>query len=253
MNNKLPVLAIIPARMHSQRLKHKMLLNIEGKSLIEWTWINANRCKYIDEILVATDDMELYKHIQGFGANVVLTSNTHLSGSSRIQEVLQIPKYSNFNGIILNIQGDEPCVNPMTMEATIQALIKNPSAVVSTPVVASTNKQDFIDASIVKCVTAATGEALYFSRASIPSSKNPATETKFLQHIGIYAYRAEFIKSFDFSKSTPLRETEDLEQLAILEASHTIQTVLVSETPLGVNIEKDVPEVTQWIKENLYL
>lgn len=248
-----PILTIIPARMQSLRLKRKMLTTIEGKSLIEWTWINAKRCYNLNQIVIATDDEELQEHIHGFGADVIMTKPDHSSGSARIQEVLNSSKYSTFDGIILNIQGDEPCVAPATISQTVQALMNTPKAQVATPIVQSSSLDDFQDPSIVKCVKALNGQALYFSRAPIPGSKASNSYLTFYQHVGIYAYRSSFLRDFDFSKQTPLRVEEDLEQLSILELSHIIQTVTVKETPLGVNIESDIPKVSAWINANLSL
>lgn len=243
------VLGIIPARMASSRFPGKPLAQIAGKSLIQRTYENAARSSLFGKLVVATDHPEIYEHVIAFGGNVVMTSPLAPTGTDRIAEVIQNRTEYNDYTLICNIQGDEPCVEPEVFLQICEALENNPKAVVATAKTPLTNAQSAASRSVVKCVTNLKGEALYFSRALIPAGHHPAFHqtVQYYRHIGLYAFRREFLLLYPSLSKTPLQEAEDQEALKILEHGYTIQVVTVQEQTIGVDTPEDITQVEKYI------
>lgn len=254
MANKYPtqkVLAVIPARFGSSRFPGKPLSLIHGKTLIQRTYENAKLCPFLEDVVIATDDDRIFAHAQSFGAHAVMTDPAHPNGTERIAEVLS--KYPTPPEIVVNIQGDEPCISPAVIEALVSALINHPKAPMSTVITPLTNPDDAFNPSVVKCVVDTQGRALYFSRQLIPANKQGKMleGVNYYSHIGLYAYRTDFLFEYLRLSPTPLQLAEDLEQLKVLEHGFSIQTAIVQHQSLGVDTPEDILKVESYLcKQN---
>lgn len=250
------VLAVIPARFGSTRFPGKPLSLIHGKTLIQRTYENALSSAILSDVVIATDDDRIFSHAKDFGAAVVMTDPNHPNGTERIAEV--VGKMDVRPDIVVNIQGDEPCVSPEVIEALVSALVNHPEAPMSTVITPLTNLEDAANPSIVKCVTDQNGRALYFSRQLLPGSKTlkPNPAITYYSHIGLYAYRTDFLFTYLHLSPTPLQLAEDLEQLKVLEHGFQIQTAIVEHTSLGVDTPEDILKVESYLckqsKQNTY-
>lgn len=240
-------LAIIPARYASTRFPGKMLETIGNKTLIQHTYENAQRCKAINEIVVATDDLRILHHVESFGGKAVMTSPTCLNGTERASEVYsakylakQLPV-----DVIINLQGDEPCVEPDIIEAIVNLIKQDPSAVMSTAIAPIVSQEEALSSSVVKCVISSQGEALYFSRALIPGSRSNQynSEITYYKHIGIYAFRPDFLLHYANLPNTPWQMVEDLEQLKVIEHGYSIKVAIVEHECIGVDTPADLKVV----------
>lgn len=244
-------IGVIPARFASTRFPGKPLANILGKSLIQRTYENAALCKDLEEVVVATDDPRILDHVLAFGGKAVMTSEGCLTGTDRLQEVMErYPEYADYE-IVLNIQGDEPCLNPEVISALIDKLRGDPQAVCSTPVFKTQVSKE--TASFVKCVQDMQGNALYFSRMLIPGHKHLQVPTDILCHMGIYAYRKSFLGTYASLPPSPLQLKECLEQLKILEYGYKIKVVVVERPSLEVNHPEDIEKIESYLcKQNSF-
>lgn len=245
--NKYNCLAIIPARYASTRFPAKLLVPIGGKPLIQHTYENVKRCKALNEIIVATDDLRILYQVESFGGRVCMTSPTCLNGTERASEVYQTYYLARTPpvDIIINLQGDEPCVEPEVIEAIIDQLLDDPSAVMSTAVAPITSESEALSSSVVKCVLNSKGEALYFSRGLIPSSKTTQFDPSatYYKHIGIYAFRPDFLLKYVTLTNTPLQMNEDLEQLKVIEHGYQIKVAIVEHDCIGIDTPEDLNRV----------
>lgn len=252
--NFMDALGIIPARYESTRFPGKPLAQILGKSLIQRTYENALTCKDLAEIVVATDDERIYDHVKSFQGQVVMTSRECLTGTDRIGEVLtRYPSYQRYS-LTVNIQGDEPCLDPEMVSLLVRALEETDGAVMATPIGVLADEKEAFHPSIVKCVVDQSFYALYFSRALIPSGRSGAfhPHVTYYRHIGLYAYRTPFLIRYKDLSPTPLQLAEDLEQLKVIEHGFRIKAVLVT-TPffLEVNHPEDIQKVERYLcKQN---
>lgn len=233
--------AIIPARWASTRFPGKPLFTILGKPLVQHVWEHCQKARTLSETIIATDDMRIAETAFSFGAEVSLTSPKHQSGTDRVAEVAA--KLRRVRHII-NVQGDEPALDPRLIDRLVQVLQRNPRLQMITAASAFETESDALNPNNVKVVTARDGKALYFSRSRIPfdrdSSQHPKTGAP-LWHIGIYGYRRDFLAQFVRWKPTPLECTEKLEQLRALEHGVAIQVVRTRHRALGVDTPEDVP------------
>ncbi|MGK5593873.1 MAG: 3-deoxy-manno-octulosonate cytidylyltransferase [Parachlamydiaceae bacterium] len=246
-------IGIIPARYGSSRFPGKPLVQIAGKTLIQRTYENAKKINELETLVIATDDARIFQHAKDFGAEVVMTSPECATGTDRLYEV--ISEYQDWNAdIIVNIQGDEPCLDPWVVSEIIRCLEQDQEAVVATPIVLIKTQEDAENPSIVKCVKNQNNDALYFSRALIPSGikKEFQAQHTYYKHIGLYAYRKEFLKTYTTLPQTPLQIAENLEQLKILEWGYKIKVAVVESTALEVNYPEDIKKVEHYLcKQNL--
>ncbi|MEJ7848502.1 MAG: 3-deoxy-manno-octulosonate cytidylyltransferase [Pyrinomonadaceae bacterium] len=254
-NHPKNVIAIIPARFASTRLKGKLLLKLAGKPLILHTLEQAKRARNVSRVIVATDDEQIFQVVQTSGNEAVMTSPNHQSGSDRIAEVaMTLPE----NSIIVNVQGDEPLISPRTIEKTVDAILVDETVDISTASEKFETFEDLLNPNVVKAVTDASGFAMYFSRAVIPfpreavmiagsleSVRTPFLLSRYKKHVGIYAYRREFLLKFTRMEQTFLEKTEMLEQLRALENGAKIKIVEVDESSIGVDTLEDFERVRQ--------
>ena len=227
---------VIPARLGSTRFPAKILASSTGQPLVQHVVDQALKCRRVRQVLVATDDSRIVEALRPFGTRAVLTSPEHQSGTDRIAEVAR----SLDDEIIVNLQGDEPEIEPEVIDGLVALLQENPSADMATAVTPFPPGKDPSDPNLVKCVTGVDGCAIYFSRSPVPfhrEADNPENAAYYL-HLGIYAYRREFLLRFASWSPTPLELTEKLEQLRVLEQGGQIRVLKVQRATHGI----DTPE-----------
>ncbi len=250
----LKTLGIIPARFASTRLPGKLLIPIQGKTLLQRTFENSSQAKTIDQLLIATDDERVYAHAASFGAQPIMTSISCPSGTDRLAEVLlRFPEYLKAEAII-NIQADEPCIDPKAIELAIKTLLEDPQAVMSTLITPLTSPEEASSSSIVKCVKDFHNHAIYFSRAQIPSNKMQAFNhlNLYYKHIGLYVYRPDFLLHYASLPPTPLQQEEDLEQLKAIEHGFRIKVAVTDSASIGVDTPEDLLKIERWLcKQNI--
>lgn len=240
---------VIPARYASTRLPGKPLLDIHGKPMIWHTWQRARQSN-AGSVVIATDDARIAQAAAGFGAEVCMTSPGHQSGTDRIAEVVSTMAWAD-DDIVVNLQGDEPLMPPALLDQVALALQTHPQASLSTLAVPLEEEQVF-DPNAVKVVTDRHGMALYFSRAAIPWKRECFEDRQrdprgMLRHLGIYAYRVDFLKRYVNWRPAPIEQQEALEQLRVLwEGERIAVDVAIEAPPPGV----DSPQDYQRLLEN---
>lgn len=246
---------VIPARHASLRLPGKPLLLIAGKPLIQWVWERAV-ASAAASVIVATDDARIRDAAAGFGAECVMTSALHASGTDRIAEVARLKRFAD-DDIVVNLQGDEPMM-PAEVIAAVAAALR-PGIDIATAVAPITSLAEFLDANCVKALRAQDGRALYFSRAPVPWPRDaqhagqPAAFAGAWRHIGIYAYRVAGLLEFAGWPPTFLERTERLEQLRALERGMNIHLVALASTPpAGVDTQEDLQRVRDWLDQEYH-
>jgi 3-deoxy-manno-octulosonate cytidylyltransferase (CMP-KDO synthetase) len=229
------VVAVIPARYQSTRLPGKPLLDIGGRPMIELVYRRAAEADSVDAVVVATDDQRIVDAVAAFGGIARLTRPTHRTGTDRIAEVAADLSCD----IVVNVQGDEPLIDPAMISAIVAPLRADASIVMTTARCRLTDPDDFRNPHVVKVVTDPHGDALYFSRAPIPHGTDPA-RTQAYVHVGLYAFRRDFLLRFAALPQTPLEVAESLEQLRALEHGYRIRTVVTEHHSIGVDTPQDL-------------
>ena len=245
------VVAIIPARFASTRFPGKPLVSIKGISLLERTYRQVIKCPEITRVIIATDDERILDCAQKFHAETVLTSSSCPTGTDRIAEVIKKDSCLLEARAIVNVQGDEPCIDPENISKVIDTLLVSTTASIGTLVSPIACESDLRNRNIVKCVKTLSGKALYFSRHAIPGSKKEGELCSgfcYFRHIGLYAYRPPFVLTFASLSPTPLQQAEDLEMLRALEHGYEIHVAEVNHHSPDVNTPEDIEEVIQWIE-----
>jgi len=249
-------IGIIPARYQSSRFPGKALFVIEGKTMIQRVYEQAKKSAILSELYVATDEASIENHVKNFGGNVVMTSKDHHSGTDRCYEAFHIinnsGKYSS-DDIVINIQGDEPCINPQQIEL-VASCFKNSNVKIATLVRKMDSMEDLFSPSIMKVVCNKNKEAMYFSRSPIPYFRglDQAQWIKkhtYYQHIGIYAYRASVLDEIHNIKPSPLENAESLEQLRWLENDYPIHVEITEHASYSVDEPGDVKKIIKLLKE----
>ena len=238
MTNIKKTVIIIPARYASTRLPGKPLIEIKRKPIIQWVYERAQKSRLADSVIVATDDQRIFDSVQGFGGCVQMTSAGHKSGSDRIAEIVR--KNSEIE-IAVNVQGDEPLINPESIDKAIECLVSDPEADISTLIREITDKKEVINPNLVKAVIDNQGKALYFSRAPIPYEREEG-HAQYYGHVGLYVYRRESLLKLTGLGQTNLEKAECLEQLRALQNGFVIKTVKVDYKPLGIDTPEDLEE-----------
>ena len=242
-------IGIIPARYASSRLEGKVLADILGKPMVQHVYERASCSKMLDQVIVATDDKRVYDTVNGFGGNVEMTGEC-ATGTDRVSVVAEQINCD----VVVDIQGDEPLIEPKQIDMMVQAFLDRPSVQVCTLKERIHTVEDFLDRNVVKVVTNNEGDALYFSRAPIPSTPINREHTfderaLVYRHIGIYAFRKEQLLTFTSLERTFYEITEGLEQLRFLENGIPIH-VVETDTPLiGVDVPEDLERVKQILKK----
>lgn len=234
--------AIIPARYASSRFPGKPLARETGKFLIQHVVEQVNRARSIVETIVATDDRRILEAVESFGARAVMTREDHPSGTDRVAEVAAGVQAD----LIVNVQGDEPELEPAYIDRLVATMAANPDVPMGTLACPFADGSDPRDPNAVKVVLNRRGRALYFSRSLVPYPRDhkgiPDAPARWLLHLGIYAYRRDFLFTLASMPPTPLEQTEKLEQLRVLENGHDIAVTLVERAAIGIDTPGDYAE-----------
>jgi len=258
------VLAVIPARYASSRLPGKPLVELAGKSMIQHVWERTRCAAKVSRVLVATDDERILRAVEQFGGEAVMTRAEHRSGTERVTEVAAGAAGREAE-IFVNVQGDEPLIEPAAIDAAVELLLADSSAQVGTLAVPITRLSDVMDPNVVKVVLDFEGNALYFSRAPIPwirgelpppsgpnsgtSSGRNAAVLSHLKHLGLYVFRREALLDFVTFPQGELEKLEQLEQLRWLENGCQIRVAETTYDSVSVDVPDDVPRVEALLRE----
>ena len=232
------MIAVIPSRYASTRLPGKPLMDICGKPMVQHVYERVRRVSLFDEVLVATDDERIANAVEAFGGAACMTSPDCPSGSDRLIEVAK----SHPADVYVNVQGDEPLVEPASIEKLARAMLDDPSLQMGTlcyPISAEQAQNP----NLVKVVRAHNGNALYFSRSPIPFPRSGGIAPQYFGHLGMYAYRREFLMNFGSLPYSPLENTEKLEQLRVLQAGIAIRVLEVEAMGPGVDTPENLEEM----------
>lgn len=242
------VVAIIPARYASTRLEGKPLLDIAGKPMILWVYERAGKAKLVNDVIVATDDKRIFDAVKGFKGKVVMTSASHKSGTDRLAEVAANLKCD----MVVNVQGDEPLIEPKMIDDVLRSMMDDANLQMATLKTKITDEEELSNPNVVKVVTDKNDFALYFSRLPIPyvRSKEQESSAFHYKHIGLYAYRKDFLLKFAQMKPTPLEEAEKLEQLRILENGYKIKVVETKYNSIGIDTQEDLERVRNIVEKS---
>lgn len=239
------ILAVIPARYASSRFPAKPLIMIEGKPMIQRVYEAASRCQAFSKVVVATDDERIFETVKAFGGEVEMTRLEHQTGTDRVAEVAH--RREGYD-IIANVQGDQPFVPLEALEALVAPYLRKEQPDMTTVACPLDWSRAYRDENVVKVVCDLNGRALYFSRAPIPFFRNPVPNPPVYQHIGLYAFRRDFLFRYATLSPTPLEQAESLEQLRALENGFVIQVSLVSKPVIEINAPSDLERVKALLK-----
>lgn len=237
------VLCVLPARIASERIPRKPLVEIAGRPLVEWSWRAARRVAAFDDVWIATDSEEIADAAAAFGARAVLTSADHASGTDRVAEAAGRPDAADHD-VIVNFQADEPFLEPRPVGRAVEA-VRGGEAAVATLAVPLEDEAAWRAESVVKVVRDGAGDALYFSRAPIPHRRGgppelPDAGGRYLRHVGTYVFRRDALERWSELPSSPLEELERLEQLRALQAGLDIRVITGPPMAPGVDEPEDL-------------
>jgi 3-deoxy-manno-octulosonate cytidylyltransferase (CMP-KDO synthetase) len=246
---KLRVLAVIPSRYHSSRFPGKPLVDIKGKSMIQRVYEQAKSCTDLLDVIVATDDQRIFDHVKSFGGKVAMTSEHHQSGTDRCGEVLS--EYSQEVDVVVNIQGDEPFIQPDQISQLVQ-VFSDKNIDISTLAKKIIDNKQLLDPNTVKVVRQSNSYALYFSRSPIPFARNVkedewTTKQDYFKHVGIYAFKASALKKLIALPPSNLEITESLEQLRWLENGYKIHVGTTDFENIGIDTPEDLAQLNNKI------
>jgi 3-deoxy-manno-octulosonate cytidylyltransferase (CMP-KDO synthetase) len=233
------VLGVIPARLASTRFPAKALAPLHGKPLLQHVWERTCQAKYLQRLLIATDDDTIATVAKKFGAEVRMTSPHHLSGTDRVAEAASAYPHT----LIVNIQGDEPLIDPSAIDAAVLALLEDDEAPMGTLAKRIEDFSEITNPNVVKVLMGLDGRALYFSRSPIPYDRGGGA--RYFKHIGLYAYRREFLLAYPDLPVGPLEQVEKLEQLRALENGHKIRVAETEYESFCVDKPEDQARVEQ--------
>jgi 3-deoxy-manno-octulosonate cytidylyltransferase (CMP-KDO synthetase) len=246
----LNVLAVIPARYASTRLPAKPLVELAGKPMVQRVYERARQAKLVTRVVVATDDERIVAAVKAFSGEALMTRADHRSGTERMAEVAS----HILADIYVNVQGDEPLIEPAAIDAAVEAMAADESVCVSTLCVPITRAEDIANPNVVKVVADFDGNALYFSRAPIPWVRDPsdveAGAVRHFKHLGIYVFRRDALLEFPTLPPGELERLEKLEQLRLLENGIPIRVVETEHDSVSVDTAEDVTRVEQMLRKS---
>jgi 3-deoxy-manno-octulosonate cytidylyltransferase (CMP-KDO synthetase) len=242
------IIGLIPARYASTRFPAKPLIDIGGKSMIQRVYEQAKKSAYLSKVVVATDHLEIYNHVKSFGGDVCMTRENHISGTDRCYEALSLQSESY--EYVINIQGDEPFIQPDQIDLLAAALTGKTE--IATLIKAIDQTEQLFNPNLVKVVIDKNCEALYFSRSPIPYLRNIKESEwiihhTFFKHIGMYAYRADILTELTKLHPSTLEKAESLEQLRWLENGFEILTVETSTESFGIDTPEDLVRAKEFL------
>src|SRR6202790_1623400 len=243
-------IAIIPARYAASRLPGKPLVDLAGKSLIERVWTRVVRAEKISRVIVATDDERIAGAVAGFGAEAVMTRSEHRSGTERVAEVAATATREG-DEIFVNVQGDEPLIEPEAIDTAVEAVESDEGVSVATLMVPIAKPAGIMDPNIVKVVLDFDGNALYFSRAPIPwvRDRDSPVHVQHMKHLGLYAFRRSALLDFPTLPLGDLERIEQLEQLRWMENGYKIRVVETPHDSVSVDVAEDVARVEELLRK----
>ncbi|HLH17524.1 MAG TPA: 3-deoxy-manno-octulosonate cytidylyltransferase [Bryobacteraceae bacterium] len=249
------ILGVIPARFSSSRFPGKALAPIGSKPMLQHVWERASEARYLSSIIVATDDERIVRAAREFGARVRMTRADHPSGTDRVAEVASAENCE----IVVNIQGDEPLIDPGAIDAAILPLVHEPEILMGTLKKRVEDEREAADPNVVKVVTDRNGDAIYFSRLPIPYYRDGIGgqgsgirgDNAHYKHIGLYVYRRDFLLGYPELPVGPLETAERLEQLRALENGFRIRVVETEYESLGVDTPEDLERVSHLFSTSL--
>ena len=239
------ILGIIPARYASTRFPGKPLVSIKGKTMIQRVYEQAKQCTSLNQVIVATDDSRIYSHVIDFGGLAIMTSTNHQSGTDRCAEVAR--SYPNYN-VVINIQGDEPFINPNQIDELASCFETN--ADIATLVKKITTNEELFNPNTPKVLKNVLGEAIYFSRATIPlirgvEQENWLSHYQYYKHIGIYGYRSSILHQITKLLPSTLEKAESLEQLRWIENGYRIKVAETEHETFAIDTPADLEKILQ--------
>jgi 3-deoxy-manno-octulosonate cytidylyltransferase (CMP-KDO synthetase) len=250
------VTAIIPARYASTRFEGKALADIMGKPMVQHVYERTSKAALVSDVIVATDDKRIETAVRSFGGRVEMTSSSHETGTDRLAEVAERID----SDIIVNVQGDEPLIEPAMIDQAIHPLMGDDSIVMGTLRSRIKNLHDFLSPNVVKVVTDLDGFALYFSRSPLPFFRDKWDDLKdeafasgrlhCHKHVGIYVYRRDFLIRYSRMPQTSLERSEKLEQLRVLENGFRIKVIETEHESIGVDSPPDLDKVLQKLRKS---
>jgi len=240
------VIGVIPARWGSTRFEGKILVELAGKPMIQHVWERARQSRMLEECIIACDDERILKATQQFGAKAFLTSPGHPSGTDRIAEAVRYMECD----IVVNIQGDEPLIDPAVINDLANALVQDESSMMGTVIKVITEREDLDNPNVVKVVVDEQRNALYFSRSCIPYDRD-SQNINCYKHLGLYAYRKDFLLKITKLPKSYLERAEQLEQLRVLEAGYKIKTVVTDVETIGVDTLEDLRRVEKLLTQKI--
>jgi len=244
------VVAILPARYDSTRFPGKPLALLNGKPMIQHTYEAVKKAKLVQRIVVATDDERIFKTVEGFGGEAVMTSSSHACGTDRCAEAAL--KLGQIYDIVVNVQGDEPLVDPSHVDAAVSLLLeKTDDSVVGTLVSKLEGEEEVRNVNRVKVVLDRMNHILYFSRAMLPHNKKAQFDPSvtYYRHIGLFAFSHQFLQTFQSLETGTLQAIEDIELIKALEYGYRIKAAIVHDTAPGVDHPEDLVLVSEIIKK----
>ena len=240
------VTVVIPARYASTRFPGKPLADLCGKPMIQWVYERSSLCESVDRVIVATDDSRIADAVEAFGGVVAMTRSDHATGTDRLAEVAA----DLTDDLIVNVQGDEPLIDPAMIQAALDPMLADNSIPMGTLKTPLTTIDEYRNPNVVKVVTDQHGFALYFSRAPIPYPRDFNDEIKLrwnelatAKHVGLYVYRRDFLLKYPALQATPLETQECLEQLRALEHGYRIRVAETTLVGQGVDTPEDLDRV----------
>jgi len=242
---QLRILGVIPARFASTRFPGKALVTFAGKSMLQHVYERASQARYLTNVVIATDDERIYSEARRFGATVRMTRADHVSGTDRVAEVASADNAA----LIVNIQGDEPLIDPAAIDAAILSVLDQPDLPMGTLKKRIDDPSEIENPNVVKVVTSVDGLAIYFSRCPIPFARD-STVTRY-KHIGLYVYRRDFLLGYSTLPVGPLETSERLEQLRALENGFPIRVIETDYESFGVDTPEDFARVTKLFEASL--
>lgn len=244
------ILGVIPARYTSSRFPGKVLVSIAGKSMLQHVYERAVQARYLTSTIVATDDERVYDAALAFGARARMTRVDHVSGTDRVAEVASAENAD----LVVNIQGDEPLIDPAAIDAAILPLAHDADIPMGTLKKRIEDPGEVADPNVVKVVTDHAGNAIYFSRCPIPYLREvpgQAAPPVHFKHIGLYVYRRDFLLGYPSLQIGPLEQAERLEQLRALENGYPIRVVETEYESIGVDTREDLARVSQLFEASM--
>lgn len=240
------IIGVIPARYSSTRLEGKVLVDILGKPMIQHVWERAKQAKSLDDVIIACDDDQVANIAREFGAKVVLTAKGHASGTDRIIEVINPLEVKG----VVNIQGDEPLINPLMIDMVAQSLLEGDKVQMATIMKRIENPNEINDPHVVKVVVDKFGYAIYFSRSPIPcfAPNSDVKEPIYYKHIGLYGYTKDFLFIYKNLPVSRLEKIEKLEQLRVLEEGYKIKVFETKFETIGVDTQEDLDKVKLYLQ-----